>query len=174
MATKTSTSLKNTLATGLDKGFVTAKVSKKSVRPSRRKGVRFLYMLVAFEDVLICAWSERVSKRIISRMMNEKKIMFRFRSLYILRQLFQFYTCVSLISYFIISPLFLLQKLNSKVKAVREIVREVVGLTPLEKRLVDVFKLGIGNPDKRVYKISKHRVRFFFFSMYTTNLASNW
>ena len=49
-------------------------------------------------------------------------------------------------------------KLNAKVKVVREIVRETCGLTPLEKRLIDIFKLGIGNPDKRVYKISKHRL----------------
>ena len=26
--------------------------------------------------------------------------------------------------------------------------------------MVDIYKIGIGNPDKRVYKISKKRVRF--------------
>ena len=46
MATKTDTTLKNSLAVGLDKGFVTAKVSKKKSRPSTRKGVRtFVSML---------------------------------------------------------------------------------------------------------------------------------
>jgi large subunit ribosomal protein L36e len=51
-------------------------------------------------------------------------------------------------------------KQNAAIKTVRQIVREVVGLSPLEKRLVDIYKIGIGNPDKRVYKISKKRVSY--------------
>ena len=121
-------SLKNQLAVGLDKGFVTAKRTSKKTRPSRRRG-----------------------------------------------------------------------KQNAAVGTVRQIVREVVGLTPyviffcfavsrislhtyshmykyrLEKRLVDIYKIGIGNPDKRVYKISKKRVRFriaaFIFSSLSSTLT---
>ena len=43
--------------------------------------------------------------------------------------------------------------------------------------MVDIYKIGIGNPDKRVYKISKKRVRFriaaFIFSSLSidTNLS---
>ena len=43
--------------------------------------------------------------------------------------------------------------------------------------MVDIYKIGIGNPDKRVYKISKKRVRFriaafiFFVSFVDTNLS---
>ena len=89
-------------------------------------------------------------------------------------------------------------KQNAAIASARQIVREVTyGLTPylnffrvhyththtcintyrLEKRLVDIYKIGIGNPDKRVYKISKKRNTFsnrrfyFFVSFVDTNLS---
>ena len=82
-------SLKNQLAVGLDKGFVTAKRTSKKTRPSRRRG-----------------------------------------------------------------------KQNAAIASAR---------------LVDIYKIGIGNPDKRVYKISKKRVRFriaaFIFSSLSSTLT---
>ena len=41
----------------------------------------------------------------------------------------------------------------------REVIREVVGLAPYEKRLLDILKTGANNPDKKVYKMAKNRVR---------------
>ena len=41
----------------------------------------------------------------------------------------------------------------------REIVREVVGLMPYEKRILDMFKSGGSSAEKRIYKFSKKRVR---------------
>lgn len=41
----------------------------------------------------------------------------------------------------------------------REIVREVVGLMPYEKRILDMIKSGGSSAEKRIYKFSKKRVR---------------
>jgi large subunit ribosomal protein L36e len=49
-------------------------------------------------------------------------------------------------------------KLNKRVELVRNLITEVAGLTPLEKRLVDILKIGLGNPEKRVYKLAKRRL----------------
>mmetsp|Transcript_2581 Transcript_2581/g.4758 ORF Transcript_2581/g.4758 Transcript_2581/m.4758 type:complete len:107 (-) Transcript_2581:99-419(-) len=40
----------------------------------------------------------------------------------------------------------------------REIAREVVGLAPYERRILDMIKTGGSSADKRVYKFAKRRL----------------
>jgi large subunit ribosomal protein L36e len=40
----------------------------------------------------------------------------------------------------------------------RNIVREVVGLSPYERRILDMIKTGGAGVDKRVYKYAKKRL----------------
>lgn len=44
-------------------------------------------------------------------------------------------------------------------KVVREIIAEVAGLSPYEKRLLDMIKTGGASSEKRMYKYAKQRVR---------------
>jgi large subunit ribosomal protein L36e len=41
---------------------------------------------------------------------------------------------------------------------VREVVSEVVGLSPYEKRLLDMLKTGGASAEKRMYKFAKRRL----------------
>ena len=41
---------------------------------------------------------------------------------------------------------------------VRELVGEVVGMAPYEKRLLDMLKTGGASSEKRMYKFAKRRV----------------
>lgn len=50
------------------------------------------------------------------------------------------------------------QRTSKRVKFVREIVREVVGLAPYEKRIVELLKVG---KDKRALKVAKRKVCCF-------------
>ena len=49
----------------------------------------------------------------------------------------------------------LVQRLSKRVKFVREIVREVAGLAPYEKRVSELLKVG---KDKRALKLCKKKV----------------
>jgi hypothetical protein len=54
--------------------------------------------------------------------------------------------------------LLLLQHLSKKVILAREVVRDVVGLSPYEKRILDIIKSGGTGAEKKVYKFAKNRV----------------
>jgi large subunit ribosomal protein L36e len=50
------------------------------------------------------------------------------------------------------------QKSTKRAKLVREIISEVAGLMPYEKRILDMIKAaGVGS-EKRMYKFAKKRV----------------
>jgi hypothetical protein len=51
-----------------------------------------------------------------------------------------------------------MQAASKKVKLVREVIRDVVGLMPYEKRILDVIKTGGASAEKKVYKYAKRRV----------------
>ncbi len=48
------------------------------------------------------------------------------------------------------------QRLSNRVRVVRDVIREVGGLAPYEKRLIDLIKAGA--TEKRVYKFAKRRL----------------
>eukprot|EP00520_Triparma_pacifica_P003192 CAMPEP_0118646048 /NCGR_PEP_ID=MMETSP0785-20121206/7835_1 /TAXON_ID=91992 /ORGANISM="Bolidomonas pacifica, Strain CCMP 1866" /LENGTH=97 /DNA_ID=CAMNT_0006537989 /DNA_START=8 /DNA_END=297 /DNA_ORIENTATION=+ len=47
---------------------------------------------------------------------------------------------------------------HKRVHAVRELVREVVGLSPYERRILDMIHTGGASADKRIYKFAKRRL----------------
>eukprot|EP00544_Gedaniella_sp_CCMP2646_P013499 CAMPEP_0202487452 /NCGR_PEP_ID=MMETSP1361-20130828/5754_1 /ASSEMBLY_ACC=CAM_ASM_000849 /TAXON_ID=210615 /ORGANISM="Staurosira complex sp., Strain CCMP2646" /LENGTH=108 /DNA_ID=CAMNT_0049116825 /DNA_START=49 /DNA_END=378 /DNA_ORIENTATION=- len=49
-------------------------------------------------------------------------------------------------------------KLSKRTSLAREIVREVVGLSPYERRILDMIKTGGSSADKRIYKYAKKRL----------------
>jgi large subunit ribosomal protein L36e len=51
------------------------------------------------------------------------------------------------------------QRLSKRTKLVREVVSEVTGMSPYEKRLLDMLKTGGSSSEKRMYKFAKRRVR---------------
>jgi large subunit ribosomal protein L36e len=49
-------------------------------------------------------------------------------------------------------------RISKRTSMVREIVSEVVGLAPYEKRLLDMLKTGGVSAEKRMYKFAKRRL----------------
>ena len=51
-----------------------------------------------------------------------------------------------------------LQAISKRTLLCRQIAREVVGLAPYERRILDMIKTGGSSADKRVYKFAKRRL----------------
>ena len=49
-------------------------------------------------------------------------------------------------------------RISKRTAMVREVVSEVVGLSPYEKRLLDMLKTGGASAEKRMYKFAKRRL----------------
>eukprot|EP01039_Chlorochromonas_danica_P012552 gene12552-14386_t len=47
---------------------------------------------------------------------------------------------------------------SKRTKMIRELVSEVVGLSPYERRLLDMLKTGGASSEKRMYKFAKRRL----------------
>lgn len=50
------------------------------------------------------------------------------------------------------------QRLSKRTKMVRDLISEVVGQSPYEKRLLDMLKTGGASSEKRMYKYAKRRL----------------
>lgn len=50
------------------------------------------------------------------------------------------------------------QRLSKRTRMVRELVSEVVGMCPYERRLLDMLKTGGAGSEKRMYKFAKRRL----------------
>ena len=51
-----------------------------------------------------------------------------------------------------------MQALGKRTQMCREIAREVAGLSPYERRILDMIKTGGAAADKRIYKFAKKRL----------------
>ena len=52
----------------------------------------------------------------------------------------------------------IMQATSKRTLLCREIAREVVGLSPYERRILDMIKTGGSSADKRIYKFAKRRL----------------
>ena len=50
------------------------------------------------------------------------------------------------------------QRISKRVSLARSIAREVTGLAPYERRILDMIKTGGSAADKRIYKFAKRRL----------------
>lgn len=50
------------------------------------------------------------------------------------------------------------RKAHKRVKVIREVIREVVGFAPYEKRIIELLKIGSAGTQKRALKLAKKRL----------------
>ena len=48
--------------------------------------------------------------------------------------------------------------LNPRVQFIREVVREIVGLSPLEKKMIELVRSQNSHKEKKAVKIARHRL----------------
>lgn len=48
--------------------------------------------------------------------------------------------------------------LNNRVEFVREVVREIVGLNPYEKKMIELIRTGNSGKEKKAVKMARHRL----------------
>jgi large subunit ribosomal protein L36e len=65
---------------------------------------------------------------------------------------------VSLTTSLLYFPIILLQRLSKRTGMIRALVSEVVGMSPYERRMLDMLKTGGASADKRMYKYAKRRL----------------
>ena len=56
-------------------------------------------------------------------------------------------------------------KLSKRSQAVREIIREVAGFSPLEKKMMELIRTGVQAKEKRAVKLAKQSVRSFHYTI---------
>ncbi len=49
-------------------------------------------------------------------------------------------------------------KLGKRVAVVREVIREVVGLAPYERKMIEMIRTGIASKEKKAVKIARRRL----------------
>ena len=49
-------------------------------------------------------------------------------------------------------------KLGKRVSLVREVIREVAGLAPYERKMIEMIRTGIASKEKKAVKIAKRRL----------------
>ena len=49
-------------------------------------------------------------------------------------------------------------KLNKRVQVIREVIREVAGFTPLERKMRELIKTGVASKEKKAVKLARRRL----------------
>jgi len=65
-------------------------------------------------------------------------------------------------------------KLNKRVQLVRETIKEISGLAPFEKAMVEMIKTGVPAREKKALKLAKRRLGTHKRSMAKRNELINW
>lgn len=65
-------------------------------------------------------------------------------------------------------------KLNKRVKLVREVVKEISGLAPYEKAMVEMIKTGVPAREKKALKLAKKRLGSHKRSHAKRDELTNW
>jgi hypothetical protein len=135
MSSPYHTAAKTGMAVGLGKGFITTK-RPQAPRPVDRKGVRVLFWCVWQSACWVCVVCVSVCVFFAAQL---SVVVFSDCCLWSVR-----IVC------------FLCQRLGKRVGEVRKLIRDVVGLAPYEKRVMELIKSGA---PKRALKYAKKRVR---------------
>jgi len=160
------------IAKGINRGHITEKIDR-APKPSRRKGVswdrpsiEYVHCKVLEHGPTSCqhSWKFRTVVTIhLRKTLSTWKGYLTELDYYHSRLIISFhytYTILSLITIFrsVYVIKFFLQALGKRVSLCRQIAREVCGLSPYERRILDMIKTGGSSADKRIYKYAKRRL----------------